>query len=516
MPCSNCCRVDQVRDGCADTGAFVAGHCCKCVPARVCVALYTSEDITGDPAWSPYDPVAAVEASWCGVDAPASREYSGDLVVGDSTYDFRIYFVKDYTDCWIAFESTALGYTGDDVVMVPMGGDYHDNDQKRLECVAMEFEFSVNVYGTPATVTIAPADHIIRRRPRIPTVCLYDRICITMFDGYDETTVFACQDPDGVWVGTFDAGDVTINLESDPGDADVRLSMTSPLGYGIEQSANCPTMYTRWDFDDGTWVKIIGDPQARCVDCKFHCRCLCVTFTDGETSVARDAVCVDEYQGCDTTWEIDLGGYTFAFTLPCTGCNPRTTMMRMEAPYGTTLISDPEQGIICPDQLTASWSFRIDEDTVGTVEVECIGCENSCSLDDLNQVVPCCPSRTTGIPVILYATVESSTGCPQLDGLTIPLLRQGPFSADTSCWTGQIAVSLGGSTCIQTITLQCTSSDGEENVWRVSQTSCGTATSPTNTATLISCDPLEIEITINGVGCCDGGVGATINLRITE
>lgn len=514
--CNGCCDVDQVRDGCADTGAFIEGHCCKCVPALVCVSVLTSEDLTNDPDWSPYVAVDSVQAEWCGVTSPVARAYSGTLAVGSIEFDFRISFVKnEYNECWLAFESEALGYVGEYAVLAEMGGPYGETSVKRAECRAMEFQWDIDIYGVPATITIAPADTIKQRKRRIPTVCVYDRICVTVFDGYEETTVYACQDPEGTWVATFDAGEVILTREA--GDDAVNVSVVSWFGYGETKQASCPQMYARWDFDGGEWIKIIGDTQARCTDCKFHCRCLCVTFTDSETSVSRDVVCAEAgYDGCDTSWTITLGGYEMTFSLQCTGCDPRVTKMRFEAPYGTTLISEPLQGIICPDQLSASWSFAIDEDTVGTVEVECVGCGGTCSLADLNVVTPCCPDRTTGIPVVLYATVESVTDCPQLDGQVITLLREGPFSANSYCWTGTLAVSLFGNTCIQRITLQCTSSDGETNVWRISQSNCDVATSPTNTATIVSCDPLELTITISGVGCCEGGVGASITLRVTE
>lgn len=515
MGCNCCCNADQVRDGCSDTGAFIPNFCCKCVPRRVCVSLYSPDDL--------YTPISSVQASWCDLNGLASREYSGDLVYNSSNIDFKISFYKDsYDHCYIYLESESMGYVDDNIQYLPMGGTYFDAEIKRSECTSMNFSWDVEIYGSPFILTIEPADNVIQPKRKNPIYCIYRRACITYYDGYEETTVYACMDSYYQWSVNIDDDpnkNITISLESDIADVQdyVVLSLSSFLGNGENTEANCPKMYAKWNFDNGTWIKIIGDNQAKCVDCKYHCRCLCVTYTNGIDSIQRKSTCVDNgYDGCDTVWTVDINDQVFTFTLACIGCEILTTVIQIEGPPELTLIGSPQRSIICPDQLSASWSFNTGGSNVVTIEIECVGCDSQCSVDDIAEVVPCCPDRTTGIPATLYATIESSTDCPQLDGQVITLLKQVPFQAELACWEGSITVTLFGNPCIQQFALMCTSSDGETNVWRLVQSTCGTFSSSSNTMTLISCDPLELLITITGVGCCEGSVGATITVRITE
>lgn len=524
MGCKCCCTPDKVRDGCSDTGAFITGFCCTCLPRRVCVSLFTEENACNVDNWSAVEYVSSVEASWCDVDGLASREYVGVLTCGTQEIDFRIAFYKDsYNHCYIYLESEALGYVGEDIQYLPMGGDSFDVSVKKSECSLMEFTWNVQVYGTAATITISPADNVVEPKRRRPTYCLYNRACITYFDGYEEVTQYVCFDEDSkTW--SFDVDDdpnknITITLESDINNTatEVILSLTSYLGNGDSKEADCPKMYAKWEFENGNWVKIIGDNQAKCTDCKYYCRCLCVTYSNGIDTIQRDSTCVDNgYDGCDSVWTISFEDQIFTFKLRCIGCETLSTVIEIEPPSGLTVIGSSQKTIICPDQLTASWSLSTGGSNTIEIDIECKGCGNRCTTDDLNQVIPCCPERTTGIPTTLYATIESSTGCPQLNGQTITLIRQAPFNADTACWYGSKTVSLFGSPCIQKFALMCTSSDGETDVWRLVQGDCGSFSSSTNTMTVISCDPFELLKTVNGVSCCDDGIGASITIRITE
>lgn len=524
MPCSNCCSPDQVRDGCADTGAFVANFCCGCLPRRVCVSLFTDSNSLNDPDWSFYEPVSSVESTWCDSGGNSSRMYSGTLLYGESEIDYKIYFFKDsYSHCYMMLESEFLGYTGENALLEPMGGSYFDPAVKKSQCGEMRFSWSVQLYDTSAEITIAPGDYVVQPVRRIPTHCLYNRVCVTVFDGYEEIVQYACFDESyEVWMTDVD-GDpnkrVTIYLESGVENSieGVQLRLSSYLGSGDTKDALCPQMYAKWDLPAGRWIKVIGDRQAKCVDCKYHCRCLCVTFANGVDTIQRTATCVSNgYDGCDTVWHVEIGGYQLAFTLACIGCETLRTYLVMDAPPGTTLIGDSRKSVVCPDRLTASWFLDPGDDTVISIDVECKSCGDKCDVDDLSQFVACCPDRTTGIPSTLYATIESSTDCPQLNGQVIPLVKQVPVQADIPCWRGSLTVSLFGNSCVQRFALMCTTSDGEENVWRLVQGDCGSFSSAANTMTVVSCDPLDLLITINGVGCCDGGIGASVTVRVTE
>ena len=518
MPCSDCCDPDQVRDGCGDTGAFIEGHCCKCLPRRVCVSLFLDTNVCETTDFSAYESVSSVEASWCEAVVGSARAYQGTLSCGEADIDFSIAFTKnDYNECHLCLTSTALGYTGPYVVCLPMGGYAFDPAIKRAECTEMSFSFPIEYGGTTGEITINPADYSVQTPRRREPQCFWRRVCITVDDGYAVTVLQACFDTEnGTWQGYVDddpSKPVTITLESEMGDPNVRFSLTSYLGNGDEQAANCPKMYGRWDLGYGVSVRIIGDEQAKCTDCRYHCRCLCVTFSNGIDTIEREITCAStDYDGCETLWHVTIGGYALAFTLTCTGCETLTSVLTMETPYGVTMISANNQGIVCPDRLNASWFFDPGDDTVVAIEVACKGCGDQCTVEELGTTSLCCPYRDRPIPLVLYATIESQVDCPDALGVVFTLTNNGPTGAPSNCWTGTKVIN--GVT--QRLSLSCLFDETEGYDWYLSGAAgeCIDGVDASRRGVLISCDPLEITFTVDPFGAC--GITSNVSVRVTE
>lgn len=524
-PCG--CTACQVKDGCVFTGAEAPGHCCKCLPQRACVSLFTDTDCCGTPAWSQYDPVDSVEAAWC---AGAGRNYTGNLTCGDDVVDFSIVFQKDeYTNaCSLCLSSTALGYVGDTAICVPMGGEYADPTIKKAECLAMEFSFPVQLYGCSGTITIAPADYVEQTLPRKrEPLCLFGRVCITVDDGYTETVQYACRENSGweILIGDDPAKRVRVDLESALDDPVVRLSLTSYLGDGEEQAANCPTMYAKWTMYDGSVIKIIGDTQAKCADCKCHCRCLCVTYIDDIDTLARVAACRQtEYDGCGTSWTAIVGGHELEFMLQCIiGCETIKTVITLAEPYGTTLVGSGQKTIVCPNGITATWTLSLGGGKTATIEVECKTCGMDCTVDELGTPNDCCPERR--IPPMLFATVEG--GCSPLIGNGCALINNGPIQAPLNCWSGSFIAGDSwvppnpGDQCSVTLSLSCGQDSYGNPTWELINGSSGC--SPGGVlGQMISCSPLEILfVDVGPEGCCndkdhDFGVDGKMTIRVTE
>ena len=492
----------------------------------MCVKLYTDADYCETEPWDENTPVATVEADWIDVNGAVKRKYDGQLTYCGHTIDFEIEFDKDpYTlECDICFRSEMIGDS-----CVPMGGDYREPAVKRAECRTMEFEFPVDLsavaYGGVGTgrITIAPADY--QTEPSCPDQeeCYAYRVCITRTDTYgNEYQNRACletfydgsrgweaytneEETEAVLITREDTEDGDVFLNFELGDETARIQ------------AECPAMYAVWTLYDGSSVKVEKDRKARCTDCKCYCRCLCVTYQSSDGVLERGIACEQrDIYGCRTVFSVTLADKELEFYLRCDGCETLSTVLGMSGLDGGTLVTEKELDILCPDGLEAQWTYQIANSQTATIYVECVQCGSECSVDELGVHVLCCPDRETNIPRVLYATIESAVDCPSLDGAVIPLALDSALGADSSCWTGTITVPLFGGTCIQRISVMCTGDGAGGNVWRITQTECGIGTSSTHNATVISCDPLELTITFYGVGCCEGGVGATIGVRITE
>lgn len=533
------CPACNVVDGCGGIAhAEIEGHCCRCIPQRVCASLFLDENVCNSAFWTyPDAAISTVEAAWLSDEVGCARQYAGTFLCGETSIDFRIRFRKDeYTGvCFMCLESESLGYTyaeggtpeQDLRVCVQMGGDYADSSIKRAECRAMEFEFPIDYYGSAGVIAISPAPYVeeIKRRPGLH--CMFERACITVFDGYEETVHHVCTNQEYASGWTFLKDDnpgqrvtITVIDHDSTGNGSTTLSLDSWLNpyedVEIVAEAECPDMRAAWELPDGAWIAIKGDKLNKCTDCKCYCECLCVTIVEDETTFDRGMACRQlTYDGCGAFWEIELNDKVFTFYLECLNCETPRTFLTLELPYGMSLAGSESQSVVCPDQLEAEWALG---GTGGSIYVQCAPCGSECSLDELSVVVPCCPDSR--VPVSLYATVLSSTGCSQFpDGTVIPLLKQGAIiGAPTNCWYGKVTVQLGVNTCIQEFALACYEEiDGITSNWRMIASDCESIDSSLSSpiCSIISCDPLILEVTLTPVGCCDDGVGASITLRIT-
>lgn len=537
---SCCCGDCFAHDGCGKTGAVVFNFCCKCVPKRVCVKLFTDADYCETEAWSYETPVAVSEASWIDTNGSCSRRYEGVFSFCEKNIDFDITFWKDqYTDeCYICLKSDALGYSlyteGDesvvaDRVCLKMGGDYSDLDVKRTECRDMSFVFPVDFSevfygGGTGYITIEPADYVQAPSPN-PTIsdsnlCKPHRICITRINTYgEETIVHTCFDEyvNG-WETFFDEEEhesVSIILE-EYGDSKL-VQLYSYAGDGEQKEAVCPQLYAEWELYDGTIINIRADRQAKCTDCKCYCRCLCVTYQSSDGILERGIACENRNDdGCRTTFNVTLAGNDLEFYLRCDGCEVLSTVLGMNGLYGGTLVTEQELDVLCPNGLEGQWTYQIANNQTATIYVQCVQCGSECTINELGTTSPCCPERETNIPRMLYATFGSSPDCPSLDGAVVPMTLDSPLGATGSCWSGTITVEVFGQPCTQRVTVRCVDDGMGNNVWRISQTECSTGTSSTDDASVISCDPLELGVTFNGVGCCEGGIGAEVGVTVTE
>jgi hypothetical protein len=227
---------------------------------------------------------------------------------------------------------------------------------------------------------------------------------------------------------------------------------------------------------------------------------------------------------------VTLGGYDFVLTLRCVGCDILSSVIELEAPYGTSIIGSSQKTIVCPDQLTATWSLDLGGGIVGTLDIECKGCGDQCSLSELGATSLCCPYRSTPIPPGLYATVEG--GCSPLVGGVAGLINTGPIGAPSNCWSGTfqgpdwIPVN-PGDTCTVRLSLACLIDENGDYNWYMSNASLPCQFSspmPVDSpmkAEVISCEPLELLFTVGPEGCCndrdhDFGVDGMMVVRVLE
>jgi hypothetical protein len=548
--CSKC----QVHDGCGPTGEVIYNFCCKCLPQSICVKLYADTNYCNLTTYSAAEPIMGVDAWWWKPGVGCARRYQGELECPNPTaapIDFDITFWKDpdTDECWICLQSDELGYDlvapGDESekgtrVCLPMGGAEFDPAVKLTQCSEMTFTFPVTVYGSPGTITIEPSDTTEDVKREHAELCLFKRVCVETWDGYEQTTDVVCWDRENnryqFYVGGDETKQVTIDTDNtvDP----PLLTLTSWLGDGDQVEAECPGMFARWDItetgdpwlepsgDPPRWIKIRGDRQAKCTDCKCYCRCLCITYVSNEGEYERGIACEQRsYDGCDRYWSVLLADREIIIWMECEGCPNPATKLRLVPPTGTSLVSESYQSVVCPDLVEALWTIDTGGGNTAAISVECLMCNDKCEL--IGTSVPCCPERATDIPYILHATIES--GCTPLVGLEFPLHNGGPVIGQISCWEGTSDAGVGwtppspGDTCELNLAIGCYN-DGVDDYWYASNAVGGCSTLSETTGikgTLISCDPLEIEFVIIPEGCCndanyDYGIDGTYTVRITE
>jgi hypothetical protein len=526
------CPACFIVDGCGGIGhGAIENHCCRCIPNRVCVSLSTDTDVCASDLWVDETSIlSSVEAQWISpVDGTCGRKFTGTLACGVAEIDFTIEFYRDmYTNiCYMALESDALGYTynpmGDDLrVKLALGGEENDAAVKRAECRAMDFDFPIDISGGTGTIRLRPAPYVaaIKRRPGIH--CMFERVCITVFDGYEETAHHICanSETEGVTIWHFlkddDAGKpvtITVDDHDATGDGTTTLSLVSWLNPTVDpivEEAECPDMVAQWDLPGGAWIRIRGDKLNKCTDCKCYCECLCVLYVEDELTQARGKACrVLSYDGCSEYWEITLLGRLLRFYLQCLDCENPSTYLVLEVEEGASIVGGvAEKTVLCPDGLEAVWSVNYPGDVLGNISVACAECGEKCTLDELSITSPCCPE--TRVPVNLYATVTA--GEPEYPaGTVIPLVKSGPD--EDPCWTGAITVTVSGQPCLIRLSLACFGV-GEDAHWYIAAVACSALNTSATQATLVSCDPLIITATINP-GCCENSPNCSMTVEIT-
>lgn len=505
-----CCGPCEVRDGCSNEfglgGGLKPNHCCSCIPRAICVGLFRDGE---------YEPFRFAFLPWS---CDEHGKYQGSVSCNGQTIDLSFAFLRDeYEDaCYLCLESNALGLTydrqggGDNRACVPLGGDYNSLEEKKVRCrnmdVAFDFDWEGDYDGGTCGISrieISPANYASRLPRRFAgnddTNCSrYHRVCITVFDGTDEKTQYGCfVQYDNLWFVDIDGDSnkrVAVELVND---SPTELRLVSYLGNQLDPvEANCPTMYYRWEFYDGSWISVIGDPQSDCADCKCWCKNLCVTYSS-QSSILKYVVEYDEDVG---GWTIPLPGGDEILSLECSGCDPRITKL---------VFQGSERSILCPDQLSASSFPGVDGyGNSFSLSVECQHCGDECSQSGSTT---CLPNRNTPIPFVLYGTIENITDCEDIDGVVVPLVYENP-DVPNDKWNNHNQPNLPGE-CTPRLCLTCGEGNGDFRMTNGQICESGTLV-PAN---VISEDPLILEFTLGpGEGCCDPSVNGVFKVTVTE
>lgn len=124
--------------------------------------------------------------------------------------------------------------------------------------------------------------------------------------------------------------------------------------------------------------------------------------------------------------------------------------------------------------------------------------------------VPCCPG--VEVPETLVGRVTGMTGdCACMNGVELPFV----YNAGTQTWNHTETVITDCATTSDLLALNC-NVDEDPDVWYISA-GIGACLNPVggNVATLVSCDPFEVSISVTSFGCgC--GLGNVGTLTITE
>lgn len=515
---------------------FTRKQCCNCLPKRICVHVYLYEE--GEVAST------GLVSTQVRLDCNA-QSYSGILsdVTKLESITFSVYFVfNEYNQqCYIAFDSASLGYTGDTTLLIPMGGPYNDGTVRRQECTDFDWEFPAIVnaagyYLDDAIIRVVSDDVVpIPRNCEDEASCYSDQICITYADSYgNETKVRVCV-VDGEWTTEFydeilDATiDVSIEIVNiDPylgrmcGDAPT-LKLTSTLDADriTDESveAGCPDMTAEWLFYGGQRISVARNSRwflNRFSDCGCICRCICVTILEDAVYATPPprmmvgSACLQELmiEGCGTQY---LHGWTITVvnsedeydTMDVSiwlhyDCVTQTTYLK-------TNVSSVLVAIACPDLVSpltpmensVNWSVTPPgEAQPYLMSVRCLSCI-PCTLNAL-VATGCCPYNPT--PARLTAEVTSTNEyCTNLLGQTGTLLWNGrEFEAE---WSGEIFGVLFILTCGGTCGTPWCLSDG-----------CG----PMIQQGEGSCDPFQLVFK-GGGGCaaCDEPATSEFTITIT-
>lgn len=518
------------------------GRCCKCWPLRLCVTL-TMPEGCACPGDDPTDDADRTIGAYCELDC-TEYSYTGSFACRGTgqTVDFKIYMVETIgapSECWLAFESECLGYIGPDLLLIPLGGEYQDRDEKRAECDSFSWDFEIDLgecfYGCGAgTVSIAPADTV--PVPRCcPTSCPYARACLTLTSDYGEEKLLVCVTEGAyghyyraLFDDPFSAQQIEVVVHVDDADLsdgmlDLRIEADF-LGQLVSeetQSVACPYMVAEWEFYDGWTLSIKGDNHAGCSDCRCVCRCICVTkitdnFLATVPTVFTGVGCWEETYACADGepggWDVELtdiegeqDAQTARFHLECDECTGTTYIVYDGKPNDRREIDCPDIRNPAAPEVPIEWVVTDEGEQPYTIRVECVACR-PCGVRP--PITPCCPDRAYLPPVLHLEITSTNAACTCLLGLTAVLIFNGD-EFDPK-WTGTLTGAGGG--CpdgTAELTLEC-SGPGCDS-WTL--TGCG----PMELQAGCSCDPLELAF-CGGGGCslCEDPATSEYCLVITE
>lgn len=464
------CREDCVCNTCEFN---LTCETCKCVPKRVCIALWPGEGescgCNQAPVADPDGPVQLVEFHWgcdSGPNGSGGGAYSGTLTCGGSADTFPIYFYYmqdlDTRLYYAVLHSDSLGYSFDGVtdtrLKVLLGGpDGTDHAMRRQQCRNPAYDFTVDLsLAFPecgeALITVRPSNQLARpqklSRPTAYPSCSANCICLThiaangvvhratgCWDGYLPGWTVGWPYENESWSGKV----AHVVLETEEGFEPAVVRLYSSFGDMPPQEVECSAFFTEWTFEDGSRLRMSRSSDT-CTDCKCYCRCVCINYSNGESAPRVMNACWDDGIGGWTAVFVpdeDIGdpeGATVTVFLECDE-ETKTTVLRIETSVAATDELFPPDPVPanCPD-IASVW---IMPDGFGSISITCNPCDRCF---DPGEASSCCYGD---MPRTIYATyfAVSPTGepvppvdrpCDPVDGSVIAM----SFNEQTQMWVG--------------------------------------------------------------------------------
>lgn len=510
-----CCCGPCYKKSTCEVGGFLA---CRCVPKKVCLFLWTTEEGCACVTESEYEPADATQLTFnCDLGG-----WSGALACNGTAIDIEIGFHRDATGepLEIYLQSNCLGYVGDYRLFLPWGGEYDDAETRRTNCENMGIEFDIDLSDSDciagcgaARITLELDDLACREFDR-PETNAYDcedyTVACIEYETYGGTIYReknVCLES-GSWDATLNDVEISIAPSSEPHELTLTISEGEP--YQATLTPECPFMFAEWEMDDGSRVRIWGDQRAGCTDCLCVCENLCVSrYPSGnEGTASRNLL---SWSPIYQQWS---GGWTIAPVCdPCTGI----TSFELTDEAGTITFSNDGE---CPDLSVAGLGRTIDEIEY-VYYIECKKCQD-CVLPSTveDECDASCPD--VGLPITLTATVENpNADCLCADGLTATLNYN--FHPTDPAWIGSFQSGCldGVGSGRVAIRLECDSSDcvDEMEPCRNLKLSINCGGPPFQCPESgCSCDPLDLLFGGFGGGCtnCDEPATSQFDIRITE
>lgn len=327
-------------------------NCCKCVPKRLCVKVWSPIGAgTGSGSCNllppDSDPTGPAVSQILAMDCDLGR-WTGTLSLDSVNVDFSFYFAQDDEGvCWFYLESEVLNLT------------------------------------TSETSGTGTAD--TRLKMILPTG-----------DTGTATSASYCLDP---------LFEFEVDLSSALPDCGTVTITTAAADYQEISVANrkrCTSSGTGTGSGGSTGTGTAGDCSegSDCLDCYCWCRCICINYQD-EAIVSTTQVCWDEV---DESWSIIVDSQVISVGLSCDR-NTGTTKLSLTNPWSaeTTLVDAD-----CPD-VSGTWTIEKTDGTPVGIGVTCSDCDRC----DIGVTELCGCDET--IPDILYATFSPgvSPGPPE-------------------------------------------------------------------------------------------------------